>query len=284
MFRHLVSTGAALGVSLVAASAMALTVSPTTSAQALAQTIAGSGITITNATLFAGATSAGTFADGGAVTPGFIEEGILLTSGSVYNALPPDTSESAGTTINTGGDADLNALIPGYKTYDKTVLEFNFETDTGDLFFNYAFGSEEYLEYVNSSFNDVFGFFVDGENVALIPGTTTPVSINNVNPGSNGAYYVNNTANSLGTQYDGLTTVLTASVIGIGAGSHHIKLAIADAGDTILDSGVFIQAGSFSGTQTPTVVPELSSSSATSALALLAMGAFMMVGRRRRMA
>ncbi|MBN1607425.1 MAG: choice-of-anchor L domain-containing protein [Polyangiaceae bacterium] len=290
MIRHLVSTGAALGVSLFAASAMALSVTPTTNAADLAEAILGSGVTISNLALVAGPESAGTFTDGGNIG---IDSGILLTSGSVNNALPPDTSESAGSSIGTGGDSDLNGLIPGYTTYDKTVLEFDFTTDSGDLYFNYVFGSEEYLEFVGSSFNDVFGFFVEGENIALVPGTSTAVSINNVHQATsngygsfaavNGEYYVNNTANSVATQYDGVTTVLTASILGLEAGNtYHMKLAIADAGDTILDSGVFIQGGSFS--SKPTAVPELSSSSATSALALLAMGALMMVGRRRRMA
>jgi len=281
MFRHLVSAGAALGVSLIAASAMALTVSPTSSAQTLAETILGEGVTITNATLKTAGTAAGTFAGGGNIG---IDSGILLTSGSVNVALPPDTSEAAGVANAVTGDSNLNSLIPGYTTYDATVLEFDFTTDTGDLYFDYVFGSEEYLEWVNSSYNDVFGFFVDGQNVALVPGTNTPVSINNVNPGKNSAYYVNNVNNSVATQYDGVTKVLTASVLGLSAGSHHIKIAIADAGDYILDSGVFIQAGSFQSTPTDNVVPELSSSSATSALALLALGAFMVMGRRRQMA
>ncbi len=42
--------------------------------------------------------------------------------------------------------------------------------------------------------------------------------------------------------------------LGLAPGStHHIKLAIADTGDARVDSAVFIQAGSFSGTQTAPV-------------------------------
>ncbi len=54
----------------------------------------------------------------------------------------------------------------------------------------YVFASEEYPEYVGSSFNDVMAVFVDGQNCALVPGSQTPVSINTVNPGSNSQYYV----------------------------------------------------------------------------------------------
>lgn len=66
------------------------------------------------------------------------------------------------------------------------MLEFDFTTTGGNLFFSFVFASEEYNEYVNSSFNDVFGFFVNGVNIALVPGTSTPVAINSVNCGYSG--------------------------------------------------------------------------------------------------
>ena len=80
----------------------------------------------------------------------------------------------------------MDALIPGFFTNDACVLEFEFSCDTEPegFSFKYVFGSEEYNEYVDTTFNDVFGFFLDGENIALIPGTPTPVSINNVNCGN----------------------------------------------------------------------------------------------------
>jgi hypothetical protein len=94
----------------------------------------------------------------------------------------------------------------------------------------------------------VFGFFVDGVNIAKIPGTSTNVSINNVNAASNSSYYRYNQNYAYNIQYDGLTTVLTAQVLNLAAGTHSITLAIADAGDSDLDSGVFIQGGTFSNT------------------------------------
>jgi len=139
-------------------------------------------------------------------------------------------------------------------------------TSNGSIFFNYTFGSEEYNEYVNSQYNDVFGFFLDGtaltNNIALIPSTSTPVSINNVNSGSNSAYYRNNEQSQLssGLQYDGFTSVLTASATGLLAGQHTLYIAIADVADRGWDSGVFIQANSFSTTQTPSSVPDSTSS------------------------
>lgn len=256
------------GVIGLVGNAFALTVSPFTTADALVNNILGSGISVVSGSVsYTGATAAsGTFSDGLSSGIG-IESGILLTSGSAAGAVGPNSQD--GYTGNNGqaGDADLDGLVPGYTTHDATSLEFTFTTTGGDLYFNYAFASEEYNEFTNTSFNDVFGFFLDGVNIALIPGTTTPVSINNVNGGnplgtdaSNPALFNNNDPSDGATpydlQYDGFTDVFTASALGLGAGEHTIKLAIADAGDYILDSGVFIQAGTFSSDYTPPAVPE----------------------------
>jgi hypothetical protein len=143
------------------------------------------------------------------------------------------------------------AAISGHPTFDAASLEFDFTTKGGNLFFNYVFASEEYNEFVGSPFNDVFAFFLDGNNIALVGGT--PVGINTINLGSNSAFYRNNSPGSIDSQYDGFTTMLTAKALGLGAGTHHIKLAIADASDSILDSAVFIQGNTFSDTPT---VPE----------------------------
>lgn len=242
--------------------AYALDVTPTGDASVLANTILGSGISISNISYTGGANASGTFSNGLSSGLG-IDAGIVLTSGSASNAAGPNTADNTTTDNGLSGDSALNSLIPGYSTYDATILEFDFESAGGNLFFNYVFASEEYNEWVGSAYNDVFGFFLDGVNVALIPGTSTPVAINNVNSGSNSAYYNNNDYGDFGgappynLEYDGFTTLLTASVLGLEAGLHTMKLAIADAGDYILDSAVFIQAGSFSDVPTnPDPIPE----------------------------
>lgn len=249
--------------------AQAISITPTNNRETLVNEILGSGITVVpDSIIYTGAADAvGTFTDGLSSGIG-INEGIILTTGKAKDAEGPNNADNTTTNNGLSGDTELDSLIPGYTTNDATVLEFDFTTEGGDVFFNYVFASEEYNEYTNTEFNDVFGFFVNGENIALIPGTDTPVAINTVNGGdplgygaSNQQFFKNNDLNDGGPfydiEYDGFTTVLTAQALGLSAGTHTIKLAIADAGDSVLDSAVFIQANSFSNKpQPPNDVPE----------------------------
>ncbi len=233
-----------------------LSITTTTDAATLAGAILGGGISLSNLSYIGGTLASGTYT-GGAVMG--IPTGIIMTSGNatLANGGTNDSDSSTGSN-GTGTDADLNTLSSPFTTFDKTILEFDFESTSGDLFFQYVFASEEYNEYANSSFNDVFGFFLDGTNIALIPGTSTPVSINNINLVDNPSFFNNNDLQDGGVlpfEYDGFTDIFTAEALGLTAGTHHIKLAIADAGDSILDSAVFIKGGSFSSTN-PGVIPE----------------------------
>lgn len=266
---------AMLALPLFSHSAQALTLNASGDATALATALAGAGVTISNATLIGATGQQGTFSGGAAAGIG-IESGVILTSGAIANAQGPNNSDSTSTATGTGGDAQLTVLS-GNQTFDQNILQFDFTSNSGNLFFSYVFASEEYNEYVNSNVNDVFGFFVDGNNIALIPGTTTPVSINTVNGGnpygtaaSNSSYFINNDLDDGGPffdiEYDGFTKVLQASLIGLNAGqTYTIKLGIADAGDDVWDSAVFLQAGSFTDTD-PNPIPE------PATLALLGLG------------
>jgi hypothetical protein len=159
------------------------------------------------------------------------------------------------------GDPDLDALIPGYTTFDATILEFDFTCDNPVVMsFQYVFASEEYNEWVDSPYNDVFGFFLNGVNIAAVPASCSnpgiPVAINNVNcqnpfdppNGLNCNCYRNNDLDDGGglidTELDGLTQVFYATGQ-IVPGDNHMKIAIADAGDHILDSNVMIRCQSF---------------------------------------
>ncbi len=278
---------ALLSTAMICQTASALVIdSTTTDGSAMANALVGSGITISNVNYIGGNKQSGFFSGGTSVLG--IDTGLIMTTGDATLAPGPNTSSGSGLGIGAPGDADLNTLIPGYTTYDAAVLTFDFETTSGDLFFNYVFASEEYNEYVNSSYNDVFAFYVNGVNIATAPDGQA-VSINNVNCGNpysgvgpNCGYYNNNDQSSgsspFNIEYDGFTNVFTAAIQGLDAGTHSMKIAIADAGDSILDSAVFLQGGSFSDTPPPvTPVPE----PGTLALMLLGLGG-LVAGRRRQ--
>jgi len=221
----------------------------------------GQGVVVSNVTYTGDLQSIGSFTSGPNATGLNIDSGIVLSSGAVTD-LAGSGGTFASTSTSGGSDAQLASLIT-QTINDAAVLEFDFIPLSDTIQFNFVFGSEEYPEFVNS-FNDVFGFFISGinpsnfsnpynnYNVALLPGTTTPVSIYNVNNGSTNAgpcvncqYYVDNSSGAYVT-LDAFTTVLTATAYVFPCTSYHIKLAIGDAADHIYDSGVFLQANSFS--------------------------------------
>jgi len=195
-----------------------------------------------------------------------LKKGVYLTCGSngtIAGQLGPSGPSSLFQSIDQAqpGDASLTTLA-GITTNDASILEFNFIPQSDTVKFRYVFGSEEYNDYVNS-INDAFAFILSGvstplaaTNIALIPGTTTPITINTVNNGNsmsastgpclNCSYYRDNISGSIDCVYDGLTTVLTAKHKVICGETYHIKIAIADASDHVFDSGVFLEAGSFS--------------------------------------
>ncbi len=211
-------------------------------ASALVKNLTGKGITVSNVK-YTGAKAAGGIFSGGANSVK-VASGVVLSSGSAKGVIGPNSTGSSTLDNGTPGDADLDQLVSGGTSFDAAVLEFDFVPKGPQFSFQYVFGSEEYPEFVNASFNDVFGFFVNGKNQALIPGTNTPVSIDNVNAGLNSKFYVDNGSGSFNTQMDAFTRVLPVSVVVTPNKVNHIKLAIQDLGDAAYDSWVLIKAGS----------------------------------------
>lgn len=241
-----------------------ITVNNSQTPQQLVQNILlGQGVQVSNITFSGDPLQIGSFSGNSSMG---LSSGLILASGDVQVAAGPNNQGGATMTITpsgTGSDPDLTA-IANAGTNDASVLEFDFVPVGDTLRFRYVFASEEYLEFVNGGYNDAFGFFVSGpgitgpytnnaQNIALIPGTSTPVTIDNVNNVSNSAYYINNgdgsnapyNSSAYYLQFDGFTTVLDALITVQCGETYHIKLAIADAGDSALDSGVFLEGGSF---------------------------------------
>lgn len=186
-----------------------------------------------------------------------IDSGVILTTGRVSNIAGPNNSGSTGTSNGWPGDPDLNAYPGVGTTNDACALEFDVFSPGDSLKFEYVFGSDEYPEFV-FSINDAFIFMLTGPgypvatNIALIPGTALPVTIDNVNATTNPAYYIPNGTGGTGIyatdpyyiEYDGFTVVLTAEAVVTPCEWYHLKLVIGDESDFIYDSGVFLKAGS----------------------------------------
>ena len=227
--------------------------------------LVGSGVTISNV-VFTGAVEAiGEF--NGANSNINISNGIIMSSGTVLGGaagiwgaegpVGPNNSGSGTTDWGRPGDSDLELLV-GQPTFDAAILEFDFIPKGDSVEFEYVFASEEYPEFVFSGFNDVFAFLISGpgisgvQNLAIVPGTTNPVSINEINENLNLNLYVSNGDGLTEPQFsdpkvvsfDGFTTPLKAVSKVIPCQTYHLKIAIADAGDGAYDSGVFLEGGS----------------------------------------
>ncbi len=220
-------------------------------AEDLAATLVGVGVEITNFDLNCAEGAYGTFI--GTYSNLGVEDGIILTSGQVDNCVGPNDSGSLGTSNGFPGDPDLTAAT-GTESNDACIFEFDFVPFSENLSFQYVFGSEEYIEYVGSAFNDAFAFFIEGpdlpfQNIALIPGTDIPVAINNVNDDAYSEYFFYNGPGfpvdpTTTVQYDGFTTVLTAQATVTPCETYRLKLVVADGTDQIFDTGVFLKGGS----------------------------------------
>lgn len=221
-------------------------------------------IVISNVTTTGGSDNIGFFDAGG--TDLGLDAGIVFCNGDISN-IPNAAAEFSSESIGISGDPDIDlmsSMSGGLTSLDAVIIEFDFTVMMSDtLDFNYVFGSEEYPEFVNTSFNDAFGFFISGPgsagpfsnnayNISTIPGTTTEVAINSVNDMSNSQYYVNN-ENGQHVVYDGFTTSLPASFVTVANETYHVKMVIADRSDSALDSGIFLSFNSL--TQDSVLVP-----------------------------
>ena len=237
--------------------------------QLVQDVLLGQGVVVTNIQFTGDQSQIGYFDATNANFP--IPEGIVMSSGDVTE-IPAAGGTFSSTAVGEPGDADLD-VIAAAGTNDAAVLQFDFVPTGDSIQFDYVFGSEEYPEFVNAGFNDVFAFIISGpgfngpfanggENIALIPGTATPVTIDNVNDGLNSQYYVDNAAGGAdGIVFDGYTTTLTALAQVQCGETYTLKFAVADAFDDIYDSGVFLEARSFNSNAVEVEITTLSGDS-----------------------
>jgi gliding motility-associated-like protein len=203
----------------------------------------------------------GSFSRGANGPNDIFSRGLILSTGNVKDAVGPNQvpnsrfieADASHNYRQAGvGDPDLQRLVVP-PTYDAAVLEFEFEAQSDSIFFRYIFASEEYTEWVNDPYNDVFAFFISGpgivgqQNLALLPDGQA-VAVNSVNHLRNTAFYIDNGYESPqrpaphNIRYDGFTRVLVAKAQVIPCRRYRLKIAIADVEDQVIDSAVLLEA------------------------------------------
>ncbi|WP_284653340.1 choice-of-anchor L domain-containing protein [Flavobacterium terrisoli] len=195
-------------------------------------------------------------------------EGIVLTTGDAMRAPGPNTEGLGDGTDAWPGDADLEAIIlaatgEAMNSHNATKLEFDFVPLVSEINFNFIFASEEYGTF-QCNYSDAFAFLLTDlttnvtTNLAVIPNTTTPVSVvtirdmlynagcASVNPEYFDAFYGFGGLDPLGSpaDFNGITVPLTATSAVTPGNQYHIKLVIADRFDNSFDSAVFLEGGS----------------------------------------
>jgi gliding motility-associated-like protein len=241
-----------------------LIVSDTLTVNQRIQGLIGAGVEISNITITCDTTLSVREFDGSLSNLG-LTNGLLMSTGEADSAVGPN-NYAGHTGISSGLNYPPLDALANNGTFDACVIAFDIVPSCDSIGIRYVFASEEYNEFVNSTFNDVFAFFISGpgfpapapgNNIALIPNSAIPVAINNVNNGqaaanqvsagpcTNCAYYVDNVGGT-DIEYDGLTTPLLATASVVPCQTYRITLAVADAGDQVLDSGVFLEASGVS--------------------------------------
>ena len=195
-------------------------------------------------------------------TSGFpFTEGIVLSTGKATSAVGPNNSLLSQGGTSWLGDSDLELALSISNSRNATSLEFDFIPITNKISFDYIFSSEQYLLSASSNqcnFTDGFAFLLKPtdnskpyQNLALVPGTNIPVKINTVRgtgsvcPQANQSFFDAFNGTNHPTNYNGQTVVMKAEADVIPGIPYHIKLVIADQGNELYDSAIFLGGNSF---------------------------------------
>ena len=201
--------------------------------------------------------SFGYFSANGSSFP--LQKGIVMSTGKLAHVPGPNTTLSDDDAPGWTGDQDLENALNISNTTNATILEFDFVPNADNIQFRYLFASEEYQEGDPNTciYSDAFAFLIkpiggDYTNIALVPGTNTPVLVTTVHSGIPGAcppinetYFEGWNGPTAPINFNGQTKVLTAATAVTVGQTYHIKLVIADEANYRYDSAVFLEGGSF---------------------------------------
>jgi gliding motility-associated-like protein len=203
--------------------------------------------------------SFGYFTNGGSAFP--FADGIVLSTGKAVSAVGPNNGILSEGSTSWPGDSDLAQALDVNNTVNATVIEFDFLPLTNKISFDYIFSSEQYLSNPTSNqcrFTDGFAFLLKEavgtnpyQNLAIIPDTSIPVSVSTVRgsgticQAANELYFGGFNSSDHPTNFNGQTAIMKAQATVIPGTLYHIKLVIADQGNNLYDSAIFLGGGSF---------------------------------------
>lgn len=214
----------------------------------------GKGINVSNIKFKGEADALGIFTDSSRYTG--LKSGVVISTGRVELLQGNNSRPNAGANFGRHFFFDQN-LVSKSSMCDGAVLELDFVPVHDSIAFRFVFGSEEYPEFVGKEFNDMFAFYlspkkgrhVKPKNIGTLP-DGTPVMINTVNPKRNSEWYIANDQYDSPLydklEYDGITRPIVAATRVVPFQAYHLKIIIADLEDCEYDSGILLEAGSFS--------------------------------------
>lgn len=215
----------------------------------MAQTIFGSGTTVIAATYSGDEDSAGIYRDGDSTSPGAVpsDRGVILSTGNAerFTNTAGQANRLDNRSANTDGEnnlTDFNA-VAGASTFDAAYLDVDFRPTADVMTMQFVFASEEFPEFQNSIFQDFVAVWINGTEVPLAAGNgdVDPGSFNDTN---NVNLYVDNTADEVNTEMDGLSITLSLTIPVNANVVNTIRIGIADVVDPTYDSNLLIAADS----------------------------------------
>jgi gliding motility-associated-like protein len=195
-----------------------------------------------------------------------MQSGVVMSTGNILNVPGPNTTLLSDGSTTWPGDASLEATLAAsginMVSVNASVLEFDFTPISPNFSFDFIFASEEFGNF-QCLYSDAFAFLLTNlstgitTNLAVVPSTNLPISVvtirdsqynsscPSVNPEYFGSFNGGSGAANSATNFNGQTKVLTAASILTAGVPYHIKLVIADRGDLLSDSAIFLSSDSF---------------------------------------
>jgi hypothetical protein len=177
---------------------------------------------------FSGETALGAFS-GGAGANLDLNQGVLFGNGCLEDII---VGENNCDNVGLPGDSDLDNLGSGYETNDAVYLEFDFVPAFSMLQFRIIYATAE----GSDEWDEPCGIFVDGSNIALLPGGSDEISTRTI--WGSPYFFANGGVDAYITYYSSTFSISAPVTPGE---THHVKIVIADGFDHSVNTYLFVE-------------------------------------------